>query len=446
MCKFHVVELNASEDLRNERNQLLMENALDFEPVFGRRTRPLLVLEEMDGIGTISDAILKSVMNLTGRPVVIVVNDAYSANMRAVRAQAKIIRIPPPPQPKFLARLRKIADIEQIRISGQALADLAEMSRFDMRTALNTLQFLAVRQPITPELLQLLQVGVRNSNLNPFDVWKHLFTDSTPLEDSLRILESFAGNPLIAMGALDNMERVQTPDPNGRKMCEFLDDLCYTDRARGDLGNLGLAGMPKTRGIPRLGTWQLMWPTALLGKDAQARRNEELLRKNPVWREHRDLIELYLNPSQQVINMLSGRLGAGLRDAFVAFHKRIKVRYTKNSVGHYHSEPDIDSLLGFDEVGTVRLTRFRELIQYELEREEHVKKARPTGLTATEKLKSRETVKHKDSVDFWGRKVEGAATTQVSRNQRSPMIYKYNEGTTNAVRRPVYLPRFLLIL
>jgi DNA polymerase III delta prime subunit len=166
-CGFHVVELNASDDARAERNQLLLQGPLDFAPVFG--SRPLLVLEEMDGAGTMSDSVTRVLSGLRGRPVVVAVNDAYAGALRAVRAQTQVVRVPPPPPRRFVARLKRVCEAERIAITPQALADLAERSHLDMRTALNTLQFVAIRQPVTAEMLQLTPVGAKNASLTPFD-------------------------------------------------------------------------------------------------------------------------------------------------------------------------------------------------------------------------------------------------------------------------------------
>jgi chromosome transmission fidelity protein 18 len=442
-CGFHVVELNASEDVKVERNQVLLQNQLDFEPVFGRGTRPLLLLEELDGIGSIADSILRAVAGLKGRPVVLAVNDQYAPALRALRTQAQVLRMPLPPVSKFVARLKRVAELEGISITAQALAELAESSRLDLRTALNTLQFVALRQPVTAEMLQLTPVGIKNATLSPFDVWAALFLQSTRLEDMLRMLESFGDVGLAAIGALENCESIRSADPTGHKMANLLDDLCFADCAYGEVAALGLAGIPPLHGTSRVGARHLVFPSSSFGREAQQRKNEAILAKNLRWRDYRDLFDLYVNPSAQIASVLTGRTGQELRQRFVEFHKFIKLAYKKNDFGHYMADPDVDLMLDFDMAGGARLTKFRELIQHELEKQQSVNKT--VDLTITDKLHRRVKKKKPNTpVDFWGQNLP-SQPTQYTLDPRPPLFYKYNEGFTNAVLRPVYLARILAV-
>jgi chromosome transmission fidelity protein 18 len=442
-CGFHVIELNASEDARAERNQILLQGQLDFEPVFGARTRPLLVLEEMDGIGTISDSITRAISELKGRPIVVAVNDAYVPALRTIRTQAQVVRMPPPPVSKFIARLKRICENEHINITPQALADLAEASHLDMRTALNTLQFVAIRQPVTAEMLQLTPVGVKNSALTPFDVWTALFSQATKLEDTLRTLESFGDVRLVAVGVLENLEAFRSPDPTGHRIADLLDGLCFADCAVGELAGLGLAGVPKLHGVAKVGVRQITFPSNTLARESQIRRNQQVIANNPKWREYRDLFDFYVSPSQQVAHMLTGRTGSELRKRFVDFHRMVKVTYKKNDFGHYIAEPDVDMIIGFEPGAPARLAKFREFIQHEIEKLQSaakVTKERDLSQKLTRVMKKKKAA---PATDFWGQKIE-QQLSQYTQDRRAPIVYKYNEGFTNAVRRPVYLSRILL--
>ncbi|KAH0789388.1 chromosome transmission fidelity protein 18 [Histomonas meleagridis] len=437
-CRYHIVEINASDDVKEERNQILLQNGLNFKPVFSECTRSLFVVEEMDGIGTITDSVIKAILNKTNVPVIVVVNDAYSPSIRDLRNHSTIVKMPPPPSDKFITRLKKIAENENLKYTPQAIADIAELSRFDMRTALNTLQFLALKQPITSELVHLMPVGLKNSTLGPFDVWSSLFLTSTHLDESLNILETFGNNNLISTGILENIEHVKHNDPTGHRYLEVLDGLCYSDIVHGELSSLGLASVPKI-GTSHPAKQQLFFPSDSLGKEAMIHKNMKLLSHNPKLRENIQLIQCYLNPDPQLVHMLNSVTMDKLRERFIQFHKMIKINYKKNNFGHYVSEPDIDQLLCFNKNSLLGLSKFREMMQRELDKDQIISQQSFGGKRISDKLKSQQN-KKSTVKDFWGQEI----TTQKTQVEERPtIIYKYNEGFTNAVRRKVYLERIL---
>ena len=448
LCDYHIIELNASEDIKNERNQVLLQNQLDFEPVFGKKTSPLLVLEEMDGAGTISDSVIKTVMNLSGRPVVVIVNNLYAFGLRTLRSQAQVVKMDHPLSSKFVTRLRRIADLEGIKYFPKAIIDIAEQSRFDMRTALNTLQFLSIRQPVTPEMVQLLPVGVKNSTFTYFDIMTQLFSMSSKLEDTLLSLESYGDHNLVSLGILENIENFKTVGPSSRRIAEVLDNLSFADTAYGEFAELGYACVPKLVGIPKVNR-QISYPTDSISCENTARKNDKLCIgkiKNSL-----PLLSAYLDPDPQIVNLLTTRGNDSLKKNFVAFHKMLNISYKKTITGVYTSEPDIDTLITYNSPYssaplTTRLTKFREIIQRELEKDKVVMtkvSSTQSGYRIEDKLTNRKGgTKSAIARDFWGNKIE-VGLSQISIEKRPSMYYRYNEGFTNAVRRKVMLNRVL---
>ena len=261
------------------------------------------------------------------------------------------------------------------------------------------------------------------------------------MDDLLSMMETFGDNRLLATGVLENSEILPWSDPTGHSYAEMLDGLCYADCANGFIASLGLAGVPKLQGVSRIGSRQLMFPTATFGKEAQVRKNHNLLRNNAKLRNNFELLELYMDPSMQTSNVLFGRTLPELRARFVGFHKLLNISYKKNSFGHYQSEPDIDMFLDYTGNGVGHLTRFRELMQREMGREEADIRKITTEKSRDDYVKGRK--KKKAAVDFWGQKIE-APLSVYSVDKRPELYYRYNEGFTNAVRRRVYLERILV--
>jgi hypothetical protein len=118
------------------------------------------------------------------------------------------------------------------------------------------------------------------------------------------------------------------------------------------------------------------------------------------------------------------------------------VTYRKNDFGHYLADPDVDIMLGFEPGAPARLTKFRELIQHELEKlQAGVKVARETDIA--QKLHNVKRRKNAPVTNFWGQKVAGQVS-QYTQDRRAPIVSKDNEGFTNAVRRPVSLSRIFV--
>jgi chromosome transmission fidelity protein 18 len=80
---------------------------------------------------------------------------------------------------------------------------LCEMVEYDIRSALNTLQFLKIKTPyVTPQLLATSAVGHKDTTKNLFQVWKDIFqTSSSERKKSLnQKLHQHADSNIALMG------------------------------------------------------------------------------------------------------------------------------------------------------------------------------------------------------------------------------------------------------
>jgi len=439
-CGYHTVELNASDDVSIERNQLLLQNQLNFEPVFGKKTRALLVLEELDGVGTINDSILKAITDLKNRPVAIVVNDMYSSSLRNIRQIATIAKMSAPTSIRIADRIKTICKEESIEISNSAITALVDVSRQDMRTCLNTLSFLSIKQPITTDTIHLTPVGVKNATLNPFDVWTSLFTFSTKYVSALETLEIFGENRIVSTGILENLENVKSNDPTRHNIAEMLDNLCYSDVLYGEYSEVALAATPRLVGITKIGNRQIQFPTSSISYETQSKKNQSLLLKHPFLRNNFALSMSYLNPSEDTINVVVSKAGSSLKKRIVAFHKKVGIQYKKNNFGHYISIPDFDSLIFLGDSSALALSKYREAIQHEIEIEKSDVEVLTGGGRISDKLGKKT---NKPIRNFWGEELDIAQTQSSIIESSFDLIYIYNEGVTNAVKRKVVLNRIL---
>ena len=229
--------------------------------------------------------------------------------------------------------------------------------------------------------------------------------------------------------------------------------MSFADISYGEIAQLGFACVPKLVGVSHVNR-QINYPTDNFAYENTIRKNNKLLVGR--LKECAPLIPSYMNPDQQVINALSMRGNDELREEFVNFHKYMNVTYSKNISGFYNSEPDIDTLLTFNRnfghnsynySANSKITKFREFIHREMEKEkDQVTKSTnkmSSGLRIGDKLNKKKTdSKNLETRDFWGNKVE-IGPSQMSQDRRPSMYYKYYEGYTKAVKRPVGLDRIM---
>ena len=439
-CGFHTVELNASDDVTTDRNAMILQNQIEFESVFGKKTKPLFVFEELDGSGTIHESILKAITSVSTRPVVVIANDAYAPSLKNIRLIANVVKLPPPNETAFKDRLRRICELEKIDISTQALTEIAEESRFDIRTALNTISFLRTQQPITPEIVRLLPVGIKNSSLTPFDVWTKMFQSKTTYSKAMETLDIFGNTRLVATGIFENMSSFANQDPTKGRVADMLDDLCYADIVGGEAADIAVAACPRLCGVEKIGR-NINFPSESISYDANIKRSANILMKMPVFRMNKDIVRFFLNPPTDIIQLIMTRAGDDLRKRFVDFHRAAKISYKKNTFSQYVSVPDVDIIIGINEFNVSSLNKFREVIQHDIESANtSLRDISSFGTRITDKLGKN---RRGPIRNFWGEEMDFTQTqeTQVVDNG---LKYTYNEGFTNAVRRKVPFSRIML--
>ncbi|BGP22340.1 hypothetical protein Rt10032_c07g3187 [Rhodotorula toruloides] len=76
------------------------------------------------------------------RPIICICNDLYAPALRPLRPLAKIIRFNPPTAPMLIKRLRTICDVEGLSTENKHLSLLVDVAEGDLRSCLNTLQFI----------------------------------------------------------------------------------------------------------------------------------------------------------------------------------------------------------------------------------------------------------------------------------------------------------------
>ncbi|MFH1228798.1 MAG: AAA family ATPase, partial [Candidatus Aenigmatarchaeota archaeon] len=106
----------------------------------------LLLIDDVDSFSGSDRGGIAEIINVvkeSSNPVILIANDAYSQNLRALRAYCELLKIRRIPVNVIEKKLREIALVEKIKIGdGAWIRKIAENSSGDIRSATNDLEAL----------------------------------------------------------------------------------------------------------------------------------------------------------------------------------------------------------------------------------------------------------------------------------------------------------------
>ncbi|EXC20805.1 Chromosome transmission fidelity protein 18-like protein [Morus notabilis] len=252
-CGYRVVEINASDDRSASTIEAKILDVVQMNSVTSDSRPKCLVIDEIDGAlgdgkGAV-EVILKMVSDDkksdTGkenaakeenpqkisakkgrkskplsRPVICICNDLYAPVLRPLRQVARVHVFAQPTVSRIVSRLKYICNKEAMKTSSIALAALADYTECDIRSCLNTLQFLHKKK----ENLNMLDVssqviGRKDMSKSVFDVWKGL---------TGKVVRS-GDYELIMDGVHENILQLPYHDPVMQKTVKCLNCLGISD-------------------------------------------------------------------------------------------------------------------------------------------------------------------------------------------------------------------------
>ncbi|XP_061575429.1 chromosome transmission fidelity protein 18 homolog [Cololabis saira] len=273
---YNVVEINASDDRSAEVFQKRIDSATQMKSVLGANERPnCLIIDEIDGAPAAAINILLAVLNrkeghsgesatetmkkkkkkehILLRPIICICNDLYTPALRPLRQQAFLLVFPQTQPSRLTQRLAEISLREGLKADTAALVTLCEKTDNDIRSCINTLQFLHGRgvKQLDSKTMQHLSVGQKDQNKGFFHLWQEIF--QLPRTKRKRIGEGFEEAPgsgsgaqrfqhilhlassngeyeKVSQGLYDNYLSMRVRDPNLQGVCDALDWLSFSDR------------------------------------------------------------------------------------------------------------------------------------------------------------------------------------------------------------------------
>ncbi|ORY29754.1 hypothetical protein BCR39DRAFT_588132 [Naematelia encephala] len=199
---YRTLEINASDDRSAATVTTRIQNAVDSGQGMASGGRPTcVVIDEVDGatgggdgsfvrslIKLIQDVPAKKKGNIPAkplrRPIICICNDLYATALRPLRPFARVIRFRKPQSQLLVKRLRYICDQEALSADLRVLTNLVEITGGDVRSCLNTLQFIKSKSStVTDEHLRTSSVGLKDSGTTLQSAWQSL---SVPISAKVR--------------------------------------------------------------------------------------------------------------------------------------------------------------------------------------------------------------------------------------------------------------------
>ncbi|KAL4266142.1 AAA+ ATPase domain-containing protein [Pleurotus pulmonarius] len=201
---YEVMEINASDARSGQVVDDRIKPTLEAGATIGSKKPVLLIIDEIDGAtgaGDSSATFIHKLVQLTQqkskkkrngqkngpevkkpilRPIICICNDHNAASLAKLRPYAYQIRMSRPADIHTVKRLRTICDAEGLKAETRALGTLVGIARGDLRSCLNTLQFIKSRSDeVTEAMIRRATAGTREADNTISSVLNSLFSPMT---------------------------------------------------------------------------------------------------------------------------------------------------------------------------------------------------------------------------------------------------------------------------
>lgn len=198
---YEVMEINASDARSGQIVDDRIRPALEAGSAVGSAKPVLLIIDEIDGAtgaGESSNTFIHKLVQLTQdkrrkkqrsgqkrdhdvkrpilRPIICICNDVNASSLAKLRPHALQIRFTRPSDVHTAKRLREICEIEGLKADSRALSTLVGLAKCDLRSCLNTLQFVKSRnEEVTESVIRRATSGMGAADSSVVSVLNSIF-------------------------------------------------------------------------------------------------------------------------------------------------------------------------------------------------------------------------------------------------------------------------------
>ncbi|KAL3982875.1 ATPase associated with various cellular activities (AAA) family protein [Acanthocheilonema viteae] len=188
---YRVVSLNASDERNTADFEKCFEDTLRTTRTLDANSKPnCLILDEIDGAPTQSIHYLCKAITATGRhslrrPVICICNNLYNPSLRELRSVGLVLQLSRTDEKRLIKRLHEISKLEHLEVESSALTEIIHLCSWDLRSAINSLQFIASKNYATIDRKAVLKFCEREKQFGDkslFDSWASVFEISRHLD------------------------------------------------------------------------------------------------------------------------------------------------------------------------------------------------------------------------------------------------------------------------
>ncbi|BEI79796.1 hypothetical protein CcaverHIS002_0103250 [Cutaneotrichosporon cavernicola] len=268
---YRTLEINASDDRNAATVTTRIQNAIDAGSGINSDRPTCVIIDEIDGATGGGDhvcgfvrSLIKLIQDVPAkkktrtparplrRPIICICNDLYAVALRPLRQHARIVRFHKSPSQFLVERLRFICDRERLKADLRVLTLLVDLAGADVRSCLNTLQFIKSRSPVlTADAIKSSSVGAKDAGTTLNTVWNALFVpmaakqrrkemdaaDDGRYVDRLAFMLQACGDyDRVVQGCFENYTHLKPLDTSLGNICRLHDWVGYFDHLSSHIG------------------------------------------------------------------------------------------------------------------------------------------------------------------------------------------------------------------
>ncbi|PAV91721.1 hypothetical protein WR25_23172 isoform D [Diploscapter pachys] len=219
LCGYATVELNASDSRNAPDFEKAIDGALRNQYTIDNGNKPnCLILDEIDGAPADAIKFLAKTIQGTGkkaikRPIIAICNSLFTTSLRELRPLCLVLNVNAMRRERLVERLQKIAQIENVNIDTFSLEKLVELTECDVRSSLNTLQLLGNsnqgKRITAKQVEQAAESSVQNANKSLFEAFSMVLEFSRHLDNKGHLFSMKQRLQRIERVAIDQVATTQ---------------------------------------------------------------------------------------------------------------------------------------------------------------------------------------------------------------------------------------------